>query len=76
MTTHTETMWAIASHCDGDTQLYTGTWQTESEAKYGHCRGFHTDCIIDQKCWEKRQEQGDRAVKVTMTYEYPTGELK
>ena len=71
MTLHTETMWAIAFHRDGDTQLYSGTWPTESGAKYAHCHELFPRRRINEKCWKEREQQGDRAVKVTITYEYP-----
>ena len=72
MTTYTETMWAIASRRNDNIRLRKGTWQMfENEAKYRHCLAIYGRRSVGEDEWRKCEKQGDRAVKVTMTYEYP-----
>ena len=68
-TTNTTTLWAIAyrkwwrghKHEFG---LYTGTWQTRKDAISAHTAGKGKD-------WRYCVRNGDRAVKVIMTFPSP-----
>ena len=68
MTTHTETMWAIA----GKKGLYRSMGATEKAVIYAHCKAFlpNTKSAYDQ-FWLMCRADGDRAVEVIITYEYP-----
>ena len=73
MTTHTETMWAIAGRND----LYDATnAKSRSEAITHYCWDQHgwltsDDWFCRGRLWARARYNGDRAVKVTITYEYP-----
>ncbi len=63
-----ETMWAIHGHCG----LYTGTWLTRKDAIYYHVTAKanlpnHSDAAI-RLAWKALKSNGDKAVKVKMTY--------
>ncbi len=67
MTQHTETMWAIA-HKRG---LYLGSLEHTRDMaiiEHGICSVRPRHEFQD---WAECEKQGDRAVKVTITYEYP-----
>ena len=79
MTTHTITRWAIASSPGG---LHIGQIITRQDAIDDFChaaalalgedkrRIFH-DLAYRNKIWRKLRRFGNRAVKITITYEYP-----
>ena len=69
--TKSTTMWAII----GNYGLYTGTWFTRKEAIREHC---HENLIIPstlhpdiQSAWRRCQKNGDKAVKVKITWKEP-----
>lgn len=51
--------WAIA-YKQG---MYVGWWHKKKEAIKAHCEAL-------EKTWEECRKKGDRAVKVTISYEY------
>lgn len=67
-----ENGWAIA----GPHGLYTGWWQTRAQAICGHLIGYHggnaaaTRGLTDaeRQRWKRRKADGDRCVRVTLTY--------
>ena len=76
MTTHTETMWAIAHNEDG---LYIRSISddisfalTKKDAITEHLRVYIDYTLANRRrIWWECRKRGDRAVKVTITYEYP-----
>lgn len=61
-----ESFWAIAGMWqDGKPFLYCGTWLTRSDAIDEHCR--QNGCE-----WAERRKVGDRAVKIAVTWRYPS----
>ena len=69
MTTHTETRWAIARQSG----LFVGQWLTRRDAVAAHCKALRLphETTGQKHRWAELRHAGHRAVKVTMTYEYP-----
>ena len=84
MTTHTDMQWAIAGlWSNGNPFLYTGTYLTRKAAiiAFIHNRGTRADYdsfrsekdpAYRRRIWAKCRYRGDHAVKVIITYEYPS----
>jgi hypothetical protein len=68
-------MWAIAFSPNKRPKLYTGTNLTREDAIDDHCWRYADFPPYVGKSrkqiWRKCRKIGDRAVKVTITYEYP-----
>lgn len=64
MKKNNDTMWAIAYRKRGSWGFYTGTWLTRKDAIAAHINGSRHD-------WRWHVRKGDRAVKVTLTFNNP-----
>ena len=53
----------------GKYSLYTGCWFTRREAIDAHVRALYGDPDSYSKAWKKCCARGDRAVRVTITWE-------
>ncbi len=74
MTTHTETMWAIAYKTANEGgQLYNRMSCSQKEAIYEYCRRYAVDHTSagHKRFWETANKRSYFAVRVTITYEYP-----
>lgn len=63
----TETLWAIMGRWSNsrDPFLFRGTFRTRRDAIADHCHQLG-------RTWKQRRRAGDRAVRVTISYEVPT----
>jgi hypothetical protein len=78
----TQEGWAIA----GELGLYTGWWQTRNDAIAAHVRDLRS--VIDARRprsnltveqareWSACKKNGDRAVRVTITFTQPNAKVK